>query len=528
MTIENDDRLLDDALSVLRSATDADAKPLSDGLRARVVAAGEDPVCESCRAPIALDERVQLHAACFEKRAKKPSDRTKKVSLSCSYCHEELPRGEAAFCAGCLAPHHADCFAEHGECSAIGCGVSRVVRTEPISVVATPRRRSWRRAAVIAATVLVSFAPLALVAWRYQTEKIRVSYGLRNAPVDVPVATRDIRPGEVVSKADITIQQFPHGVIDALGGTHWDANETDKIENAKLVAPIKTGQVFQQLHFRQTKRFDKWIPDPLEELWDGGDWGDVLVDSDLRASYSANCGTGISRMIFRKTGPLTYSGTWGESSRRYGTIDVVVSDNRKSVTGRWEAIEGKTLGSGPSGLVKWTVKEWPGESGAPEPLDTRGDYIAKYVEFAAESFVTEIWLNGLRVPDAARKRVATRDGVAYDRLELEIREGDWLVFQVANDRARGEGFLAAWGLDNDGKTVFQSSATDGWFVCEEPGRAHAFVASKDGKGAYPATPSSTAKLMSISKEPKEHRLGGEPLRARSGTTWIKCVVSQSK
>ena len=70
----------------------------------------------------------------------------------------------------------------------------------------------------------------------------------------MPVATRDLRPGDTVMKPDIAIQQFPVGLIDALGGTNWSADETDRIEGAKIVAPMKAGQVFQEYHFRKSQR----------------------------------------------------------------------------------------------------------------------------------------------------------------------------------------------------------------------------------------------------------------------------------
>lgn len=43
------------------------------------------------------------------------------VSMRCAYCHDDLPREDRRFCAGCMAPHHAECWDEHGMCSAGGC-----------------------------------------------------------------------------------------------------------------------------------------------------------------------------------------------------------------------------------------------------------------------------------------------------------------------------------------------------------------------------------------------------------------------
>lgn len=67
---------------------------------------------------------------------------TKKIviALACSYCHDSLTRGEASYCASCLAPHHTDCFQSHGRCSAMGCEETLTVK--PMSVgVSVPEKR---------------------------------------------------------------------------------------------------------------------------------------------------------------------------------------------------------------------------------------------------------------------------------------------------------------------------------------------------------------------------------------------------
>ncbi|MBX3468003.1 MAG: tetratricopeptide repeat protein [Planctomycetes bacterium] len=87
------------------------------------------------------------------------------VSLRCTFCHDGLPREEASFCAGCLAPHHDDCFGRHGRCAAPGCGEVRLVRPR-----AADQRLSRRRprALLAAASVLVAGlvgAAAARIAW---------------------------------------------------------------------------------------------------------------------------------------------------------------------------------------------------------------------------------------------------------------------------------------------------------------------------------------------------------------------------
>jgi len=65
-----------------------------------------------------------------------------KISLACSYCHDRTQRAELVFCAACLAPHHEECFAEHGRCCMLGCEERSTVR--PTAGV-EPRPRAHRR-----------------------------------------------------------------------------------------------------------------------------------------------------------------------------------------------------------------------------------------------------------------------------------------------------------------------------------------------------------------------------------------------
>ena len=63
-----------------------------------------------------------------------------RITVACAYCHDGLDRQQAAFCASCLAPHHADCFAAHGRCSAPGCDATQLVRPHDVP---RERRRAW-------------------------------------------------------------------------------------------------------------------------------------------------------------------------------------------------------------------------------------------------------------------------------------------------------------------------------------------------------------------------------------------------
>lgn len=87
------------------------------------------------------------------------------IALSCSYCRGGLTRLGAVYCASCLAPHHPECFSEHGRCSVMGCAETQVVRPAehpalppptPIVRIEPHRERArwpWALAALVCAGV---------------------------------------------------------------------------------------------------------------------------------------------------------------------------------------------------------------------------------------------------------------------------------------------------------------------------------------------------------------------------------------
>jgi hypothetical protein len=100
------------------------------------------------------------------------------------------------------------------------------------------------------------------------------------------------------------------------------------------------------------------------------------------------------------------------------------------------------------------------------------------VYIAADDFVVDIFLNGQRVSDAARRVTAENFGATAEEVTAEIRAGDSLVFNVVNNRLRWNGvcYFGAAGVAADGAITFVSEETDAWSVCEDPGLAPRFIA----------------------------------------------------
>jgi outer membrane protein assembly factor BamB len=479
------------AYGQLDESVAADATPLSPGLGARLVAALEREhaaptasPCAACRTAVPPEERVfvesecaSYHVECFAKKQRKPEGKIVKladpvkVSLNCSFCKGELSRGEASFCAACLAPHHADCFEEHGRCAAPGCGEQRVIQSSMVPVTGPGRglRRGPGPRLVAAALALAgvggaaAFAGLALVR-------------LRPVSADRPI------------DRDAAVTRAPLG-------------------------------------------------DDLTGAWDGGDWGEVLVDGE-HAVYSANCRTGQGRMLLHVTGHKTYDGTWGESDRRYGTLSVTVSDDGHTAKGTWKASEGAALGDGASGSLNWKRKEWPDGTGAPAPvIGTRGALVAKKVYIVVDDFVVDVWLNGVRVPDSARKPLDEIFGMLPEVIELDLHERDWIVFNVVNDRFRwgGAKYFGVCALDADGEIAFTTGNDGTWSACDAPGAVPAFIASREVgmdrlATAFQGDATMDERWRNYFKRDDHPKpdFTCVPVWGTERTTWIKHVVGPAK
>jgi len=73
---------------------------------------------------------------------------------------------------------------------------------------------------------------------------------------------------------------------------------------------------------------------------------------------------------------------------------------------------------------------------------------AMHVITVADDFVVNVYHNGVRVPEAKRKLVLDRFGATIERTNIEVQQGDWLVFHVVNNRLRWGGayYFSAAGI----------------------------------------------------------------------------------
>ena len=154
---------------------------------------------------------------------------------------------------------------------------------------------------------------------------------------------------------------------------------------------------------------------------------------------------------------------------------------------------------------------------------------ANYVVTVADDFVVDVYLNGIRLPDDKRQMLVELFGATSERVNVQVHEGDWLVFHVVNDRLRwgGNYYFAAAGVLQTNEFGFVSELESGnWSACDDLQKVRRFIEQKNYLQQNKAQPIS---LIWQDGTPKIKQLAGEswtgePLWGLSRDTWLKVVV----
>ncbi len=115
---------------------------------------------------------------------------------------------------------------------------------------------------------------------------------------------------------------------------------------------------------------------------------------------------------------------------------------------------------------------------ADEPKAVR----AHYVITVADDFVVEVYHNGQMVPHSKRELLSECFGATAERINIEVRSGDWLVFNVVNNRMRWGGayyFAAAGCLERNAFGFVSDLQTGDWSACDTFGDVDRFITDKD-------------------------------------------------
>ncbi len=107
---------------------------------------------------------------------------------------------------------------------------------------------------------------------------------------------------------------------------------------------------------------------------------------------------------------------------------------------------------------------------------------AHHLITVANDYIVEVYKNGKRIPDAQRELLEERFGATVERITVDVRKGDWLVFNVVHNRIRwgGSKYFAVAGCIDDTKTGFVSDpASQQWSVCDDPAKSAEFIRNRD-------------------------------------------------
>ena len=156
---------------------------------------------------------------------------------------------------------------------------------------------------------------------------------------------------------------------------------------------------------------------------------------------------------------------------------------------------------------------------------------ARWMTVVAKDFVIEVYRNGRRIPDSSRKMLLDRYGSTAERINVEVRAGDWLVFHVAHNRLRHRGsrfFAVAGSLDENQFGFVSSLESEAWSVCDDPGRSREFIRHRDEGTEARAMPIQRQweEGMKFMKRYTGKDFPGDALWGAAPSTWIKFIVPE--
>src|SRR4051794_34206143 len=125
----------------------------------------------------------------------------------------------------------------------------------------------------------------------------------------------------------------------------------------------------------------------------------------------------------------------------------------------------------------------PGFSGdAPAQLpEASARVLASTLITVADDFIVDVYHNGVKVPDDRRELVEEVHGATVERIRVDVRAGDWLVFNVVNNRMRwgGSSYFAVTGRGDSGVAFTTELDSGRWSCCDDPAQVGQFIAEPD-------------------------------------------------
>jgi hypothetical protein len=155
--------------------------------------------------------------------------------------------------------------------------------------------------------------------------------------------------------------------------------------------------------------------------------------------------------------------------------------------------------------------------------------LAQYLVTVTDDFIVDVYRNGERVPDGRRKLLLERFGATVERISVPVAKGDWLVFNVVNNRMRWGGayYFAVAGVRSDETTIgFTTELSSGrWSCCDNPSNVNRFISDRDFLAGNTAR---TVERPWHEGTPIMKRRApgwsGSPIWGGTRNTWIKFVA----
>lgn len=167
----------------------------------------------------------------------------------------------------------------------------------------------------------------------------------------------------------------------------------------------------------------------------------------------------------------------------------------------------------------------------PQTSQALGRQIISKVAWMADDFVVELYHNGRLVPLDVRTLEEEIFGATRESCRLAVKEGDWLVFHVVNNRMRWGGarlFVAAL-LHND-EPILVTQLDEKWSYCEKLENITTFIGVRDEGFGEPIKQIPAEKVWDGIGKWQSQPSGGYgavPIWGQGPSTWIKVRIPTS-
>ncbi len=154
---------------------------------------------------------------------------------------------------------------------------------------------------------------------------------------------------------------------------------------------------------------------------------------------------------------------------------------------------------------------------------------ANYLITAADDFIVSAYLNGKEVDVSKRTMLWERFGATMEQIDVVVRKGDWLVFNVVNNRLRWNGcsyfgVAGCYAKDEFGFVSTRDGAQ--WSACDNAKDSEKFITKKEwGRNRPVSKPEKDWDFgLTGMKSCAGDHWNGQSVWGSSRNTWIKIVV----